>query len=80
MYPLLCEDAVDRVRLNATACESIANSLAEQERLGHEFEAVYLGEECQAAYDYGTKFIFGPYMDQRLDLANSKLRRTYFLR
>ena len=78
VYPLLCVDAEERGPLNATACKSIANSLTEQQRLGHECEAVYLGQECQAAYDHGTKFIFGPYMAQRRDLANSKLALHLF--
>lgn len=78
VHTLLCEDDVeDNLRLNATACQSIASSMAEQERLGRECDAVHLGEECKVAYDRGTEFIFGPYMDQRRDLANSKLHDAH---
>lgn len=72
VYTMLCQDFKEPIGLNATACESIANHMEEQKRLGKECESVYLGDVCKQSFDHGVKYIHGPYMEQRRDLADSK--------
>lgn len=76
VYPLLCENPQSSI-LNATACESIKAILAEQERLGAQCRETYDLERCKEAFDHGAKYIHGPYMDQRGDLSDSKLRTLH---
>jgi cathepsin A (carboxypeptidase C) len=64
VYKLLCEHREKVGLLNATACESIAQNLPEQQRLGRSCQLAYVGEECRAAYNRGVDVIHAAYINQ----------------
>ena len=62
MYELFCDDRENKGILNATACEQIALHLPELQRLGESCQLAYKeSAECNALWDYGDRYINGPY-------------------
>lgn len=63
VWDTVCKHREQVGLFNASACDSIADHLPEQKRLGRICQSTYDNEACRAAYEYGQKYTFAAMWD-----------------